>query len=249
MKSLFTTMFAVVLFSGILTSAFAEGTRGLESRLRGTYAFSGPESCSEIPGPLGFSPKPELRVPPPGVAISYTVQSQGTITFDGAGHATSAATWANILPGVLEITSALNPHRPMPSPFDQPVGTGSNTCDWTYSVGRDNTFIMEGNCVTQHLAGVAGPTRDEVGPIQQTGFISLGGNVLIGATTTPSTELAESGGETIIRYFDGTEVYRAKRLCVRGSTYLRAPKIKNANGAGTHSEPAMGDNLDPRPWW
>jgi hypothetical protein len=248
MKCLLTTLFAVVFFSSLVTSAFAEGTSGFERRLRGTYAFSGPESCSEVPGPLGFGPPPELRIPPPAIAISYTVQSQGTITFDGTGNATSAATWANILPGVLDITSSLNPHRPIASPFDQPVGVGSNTCDWTYSVTPGNSFTMEGNCVTQHLAGAAGPTRDEVGPIQLTGFISLGGNVLIAASTTPSSELAESGGETIIRYFDGAEVYRARRLCVRGSTYLRAPKSRNKAGSDG-AEFAIDGNLDPRPWW
>ena len=109
---------------------------------------------------------------------------------------------------------------------------------------------MEGNCVTEHLDGVAAFTRDETGPIQLTGVISLGGNVLIGATTNPSTQLAESGGETIIRYFDGTEVYRAKRLCVRQSTYLRAPGPENANGASSDGPGFQeGENLDPRPWW
>jgi len=222
-----------------LTSVFAEEGNGLLHRLKGTYQFIGAENCSEVPIPIGsddpgFSPAPEFRVLglpwALGLTISYNVQTEGTITFDGAGNATSDLTWANILPGLLEITGPQQ--RMPPAPFDQPFGSGSTSCDWTYSVSADNRFAMEGNCVSNIVDGVAAGTRDEVGPFQLRGFISLGGNVLIGASTTPSTEISESGGQMIIRYFDGNEVYRAKRLCTMGSTYVRANK-KAARGGDT----------------
>lgn len=213
----------IVCFS-FVAPAFAAAGDGLQQRLKGSYQYIATEACTEVPTPglgsaPGFSPPPEYLVLGYQLAISVNAHHQGTITFDGNGHASSAGTFGYLLPGLLNITV----NTP---PFNTPYGGGTSTCEWTYSVNPDNSFTLDGNCTSQHQDGGSVPagSTDQKGPLRVTGFLSLGGNVLIGGNTRPSDEVIASGGITLVRSMDGNETYRAKQMCIGGTTYVRTPK-------------------------
>ena len=218
---------AVIALCGVICAslsapAFTAAGDGLQNNLKGTYQYVATAACTEVPTPglgsaPGFSPPPEYLVLGYQLAISVNAHYQGTITFDGNGHASSAGTFGYVLPGLLNLTV----NTP---PFNQPYGGGTSTCDWTYSVGPDNSFTLDGNCTEQQQDGGQAGSTDEKGPLQVKGFMSLGGNVLIGGNTKPSEDASDSGGITLVRYMGGNEVYRGKQICIGGTTYVRTPK-------------------------
>lgn len=199
-----------------MVSAYAEGEPGLLKRLKGSYAFTANESCAEVGVPSvndpGFTPPPaleEIEYPPFSLgSLSYAVNWEGTIIFDGAGKAKSVAAGGYALAKVGPVTQGF---------FTQPYGTFTNSCDWTYSVEPGNRFSMEGSCyVVQETGGPAG-TNDVVGPIMFSGRIGLGGNLLLAAGSAPLEQ-------TTLRYQEGNPnpIYVSKRLCSGASTYIRA---------------------------
>ena len=163
MQRLFTILCALMLLSN-MTSAFSQGSNGLQHRLKGTYHLTGTESCAEAPG--GFdTTSPQL--PANGFNLALLFHIQGSIAFDGIETAMATGTLMTVLPS----TPAFF--------FPSPASTSNFSCEWTYLVGSDNSFTMQSNCTVNVVTGEIAGVTDVITGIEMTGFIGPGGNVLI----------------------------------------------------------------------
>ena len=203
MQRLFVTLCAVVFLSNT-TSVFAEGSNGLQHRLKGTYRLTGTETCAEAPG--GFdTTSPQL--PANGFNLALLFHIQGSIAFDGVETATATGTLMTVLPS----TPAFF--------FPSPASTSHFSCESTYLVSSDNSFTMQSNCTVNVVTGEIAGVTDVISGVEMTGFIGPGGNVLIVSSTEPDARtLTRSNG------------YTAQRLCGATYTFVRANKPSNDNG-------------------
>ena len=201
MKHLNLIVCAVALTS-VVASAFAEDDGGLQHRLKGTYRVAGTESCAEAQ--LGFTDPPVLEANSPAISLYNHVE--GDITFDGSGSANFKGALAAVIPAF-----------PGYVPVAQPFARVGFTCDWTYAVDSNGRFNLQGACTADGLAGGIAGATDVISGYDVTGLIGLGGNVLVTSDT-------QANEQTLVRYYQGVEVYSAKRLCTSSLTFLRASR-------------------------
>ena len=111
-------------------STQAQGT--LNSRLDGTYSFHLLRNCTRENSNFGFDATTFI-VNPGGVLTLPLFQVQGTIIFNGSGNASVTQTEVVNLGGV--------------------TVKNQETCPFTYVVGADGTFTLQGNCSGTNIQG------------------------------------------------------------------------------------------------
>jgi len=138
--------------------------------LKGTYRFSMNFSC--VQSDQGYSPAPDF------FALGFGERGHdfvtGVITYDGNGRATETARGIFVFPGPF-----FPPNPEFGFPGSLTIATYTNNCSYDYLVNHDLSFVQEGSCEGEVLAGAGHGQKTTASGLRFVGQIGVGGQVLI----------------------------------------------------------------------
>jgi hypothetical protein len=189
--------FALCLASLLAGSAMADDHPRNPSILKGTYRHMVSGSCAtsdavDASG-AGFTPFPFLQAI--GSGSTGPGGFTGVITYDGKGNATETLHGIGLSDGPYGAGTF-------------PVLTYEETCDWTYVVNRDFSFIRKGICHGKTTSGQFVGSPYTLSDIEWVGQIGIGGAVLITNSVEPVEQKLSNG-------------FLTKRICASQGTEVR----------------------------
>lgn len=185
--------FAACVVSLSVGSAMADDEGGtFNARLKGTYRHMAGGSCATA-GAAGFTSFPYLQALEAGSTGPGAFT--GVITYEGNGHATETIRGIGLADGPYDAGSF-------------PVLTFEETCDWTYEVKPNGSFIRKGTCRGTTTGGQFTGSPYTLSDIKWRGQIGDEGSVLTSIQVDPVEQRLSNG-------------FLTKRICATHGTEVR----------------------------